>query len=134
MRFGRRMSRTRVVLGDDYGFVVLDRGGLRRRIPYAFSVTRPKLAGAQAIQLKAVQSGTTADGVDRVEAYRWPANPFSVNSSVFGLDKPVADDGKEKVYYVDIAKTATNVGVAITNPAPNLGSRIEDLLTPDIIA
>ncbi|MFY9578976.1 MAG: S8 family serine peptidase [Gaiellaceae bacterium] len=118
--------------GDDYGFVVLDRGGLRRRIPYGFSVARPKLAGAQAIQLKAVQSGTTAEGTDRAQEYRWPANPFSVNSSAFGLDKPVADDGKEKVYYVDVAKTATNVGVAVTNPAPNLGNRIENLLNGPI--
>jgi len=117
--------------GDDYGFVVLSRGGLVRRIPYGFSVTRPQLAGAQAIQLKPVQSGTTAEGVNRATTYRWPTDPFSVNS-IFGLDKPPVEDGKEKVYYVDVAKTATNVGVAVVSPAPNLGARIETLLNGPI--
>src|SRR5207248_10839430 len=63
----------------------------------------------------------------RASFYRWPTDPFSVNS-IFGLDKPPLEDGKEKVYYVDIDKTATNVGVAVVSPAPNLGGRIEDLL------
>jgi minor extracellular serine protease Vpr len=117
--------------GDDFGFVVLSRGGVVRRIPYGFSVIRPQLAGAQAVQLKPVQSGTTAEGVNRASFYRWPTDPFSVNS-IFGLDKPPLEDGKEKVYYVDIDKTATNVGVAVVSPAPNLGGRIEDLLNGSI--
>src|SRR5205807_10620373 len=58
--------------GDDFGFVVLNQGGVVRRIPYGFSVTRPKLAGAQAVQLKPIQSGTTAEGVNRATTYRWP--------------------------------------------------------------
>ena len=117
--------------GDDYGFLVLSNGGVVRRIPYGFSVTRPQLAGAHAVQLKAVQSGTTAEGDNRAQTYRWPTDPFSVNS-IFGLDKPPVEDGKEKVYYVDIDKTATNVGVAVVNPAPNLGARIENLLNGPI--
>jgi hypothetical protein len=117
--------------GDDFGFVVLRNGDVTRRIPYGFSVTRPQLAGASAVQLKGVQSGSTAEGVDRAREYRWPTNPFSI-FGLFGLDKPVNEDGKEKVYYVDIDKTATNVGVAVTSPAPNLNARIEDLLNAPI--
>jgi minor extracellular serine protease Vpr len=117
--------------GDDYGFVVLSRGGLVRRIPYGFSVTRPQLAGAQALPLKTVVSGTTADGTNRATTYRWPTDPFSVNG-IFGIDKPPIEDGKEKVYYIDVNKTATNVGVAVVSPAPNLGARIEDLLNGSI--
>ena len=117
--------------GDDYGFVVLSRGGLVRRIPYGFSVTRPALAGAEALPLKTVVSGTTADGVNRATAYRWPTDPFSVNS-IFGLDKAPIEDGKEKVYYIDVDKTATNVGVAVVSPAPNLGARVENLLNGPI--
>ena len=117
--------------GDDYGFVVLSQGGIARRIPYGFSVTRPALAGAQALPLKTVVSGTTADGTNRATTYRWPTDPFSVNG-IFGIDKAPIEDGKEKVYYVDVGKTATNVGVALVSPAPNLGGRIEDLLNGSI--
>ena len=117
--------------GDDFGFVVLRSGGVTRRIPYGFSVTRPQLAGAQATQLRPLQSGTTAEGVDRARTYRWPTEPFAVNG-LFGLDKPLEEDGKEKVYYIDIDKTATNVGVAVVDPAPNLGARIETLLNAPI--
>jgi minor extracellular serine protease Vpr len=117
--------------GDDFGFVVLRNGGVTRRIPYGFSVTRPQLAGAQPVQLRARQSGTTAEGPNRASVYRWPTAPFSV-IGVFGLDKPVAEDGSEKVYYIDIAKTAVNVGVAVADPAPSLGAPIETLLNAPI--
>lgn len=117
--------------GDDFGFVVLRKGDVTRRIPYGFSVTRPQLAGAQVTPLKTVQSGTTSEGTDRAQTYRWPTEPFAING-LFGLDKPLDENGKEKVYSIDIAKTATNVGVAVVDPAPDLGSRIETLLNAPI--
>jgi minor extracellular serine protease Vpr len=118
--------------GDDFGFVVLRQGSVTRRIPYGFSVTRPQLAGAAVTPLKTVQSGTTAAGSDRAHAYRWPTTPFAING-LFGLDRPVDETGKEKVYSVDVTgKTAVNVGVGIVSPAPDLGSRIETLLNAPI--
>ena len=117
--------------GDDYGFVVLRQGSVTRRVPYGFSVTRPQLAGAQVTPLRKVQSGTTASGTDRARSYRWPTTPFAING-LFGLDKPVDETGREKVYSIDVPKTAVNVGVGIVSPAPDLGSRIETLLNAPI--
>jgi minor extracellular serine protease Vpr len=117
--------------GEDYGFVVLTNGGVTRRIPYAFLVDRPGLAAASVQPLKAVQSGTTASGVDLARSYRWPSAPFSINDG-FGLDQPVVDDGKEKVYSIDIPKTAVNVGVAVTSPARDLGAPVESQLNAPI--
>src|SRR5207237_937274 len=59
--------------GDDYGFLVLRRGGDTRRVPYDFSVTRPGLAASTAVTLKTLQSGDTRKGTSRAFVYRWPA-------------------------------------------------------------
>jgi hypothetical protein len=89
------------VAGDNFGFVLLRRGSDVRRIPYAFSVTRSSLVGAPVTRLKALQSGDTRVGDDRARVYRWPTSPFSI-LGIFGVDPSVNDDGKEKVYSLDI--------------------------------
>jgi hypothetical protein len=114
--------------GDDFGFVVLRRGGEVRRIPYAFSVSRSSLTGAPVIPLKAIQSGDTRTGDDRARVYRWPTSPFSV-LGIFGVDPSVNDDGKEKVYSLDIAKQAVNAGVVVVRPAPKLNASVVALLS-----
>jgi minor extracellular serine protease Vpr len=114
--------------GDDFGFVVLRRGGDVRRIPYAFSVSRSSLTGAPVTPLKAIQSGDTRTGDDRASVYRWPTSPFSI-LGIFGVDPSVNDDGKEKIYSLDIAKQAVNAGVVVVSPAPKLNVSVSALLS-----
>ncbi len=109
--------------GDNFGFVVLRRGSDVRRIPYAFSVTRPQLGNAQVVQLKRTQTGDTRTGTDHARVYRWPTSPFEV-LNIFGIDTSVNDDGREKVYYLDIPAQAVNAGVVITSPATNVAAPI----------
>ena len=116
------------VAGDNFGFVLLRRGSDVRRIPYAFSVTRSSLTGASVTPLKTIQSGNTRVGEDRARVYRWPTSPFSI-LGIFGVDPSVNDDGKEKVYSLDIAKQAVNAGVVVVRPAPRLNASIATLLS-----
>ncbi|HEY3540910.1 MAG TPA: S8 family serine peptidase, partial [Gaiellaceae bacterium] len=62
--------------GDDFGFVVLTRNGVTRRIPYLFLVDRPALAAAAVRPLHTLQRGDTRTAQNRVSAYRYPAAPF----------------------------------------------------------
>ena len=112
--------------GDDFGFILLRRGGDVRRIPYAFSVSHSSLADAAVTPLKPIQSGDTRSGDDRVRVYRWPTSPFSI-LGLFGVDPAVNEDGKEKVYSLDITKQATNAGVVVVRPAPSLNGPVESL-------
>ncbi len=116
------------VQGDNFGFVVLRRGGDVRRIPYAFSVSRSSLTGAPVTALKALQSGDTRTGEDRASVYRWPTSPFSI-LGIFGVDPAVNDDGKERIYSLDITKQAVNAGVVVVKPAPRLNASIAALLS-----
>jgi minor extracellular serine protease Vpr len=116
------------VAGDNFGFVLLRRGGDVRRIPYAFSVTRSSLTGAPVTPLRAMQSGDTRSGEDRARVYRWPTSPFSI-LGIFGVDPSVNDDGKEKIYSLQITKQAVNAGVVVVRPAPKLGVSITALLS-----
>jgi hypothetical protein len=111
------------VQGDNFGFVLLRRGADVRRIPYAFSVSRSSLTGAPVTPLRATQSGDTRVGEDRASVYRWPTSPFSI-LGIFGVDPSVNDDGREKVYSLDIARQAVNAGVVVTSPAPRLNASI----------
>ena len=116
------------VAGDNFGFVVLRRGSDARRIPYAFSVSRSSLTGAPVTRLKVTQSGDTRVGEDRARVYRWPTSPFSI-LGIFGVDSSVNDDGKEKIYSLDISKQAVNAGVVVARPAPRLNASITALLS-----
>jgi minor extracellular serine protease Vpr len=114
--------------GDNVGFVVLRRGDAVRRIPYAFSVTRSGLAGASTTPLRVTQTGDTRTGEDRARVYRWPTSPFAI-LGIFGVDPSVSDDGREKVYTLDIQQQAVNAGVVVTRPAPRLNASISSLLS-----
>ncbi|GIU94869.1 MAG: hypothetical protein KatS3mg012_1326 [Gaiellaceae bacterium] len=114
--------------GDNFGFLVLRRGADVRRIPYAFSVTRSGLVGASSTPLRATQSGDTRSGEDRARVYRWPTSPFAV-LGVFGVDPSVSDDGREKVYHLDLARQAVNAGVVVTRPATRLGASLTSLFS-----
>jgi hypothetical protein len=98
--------------GDDWGFLVLRRGAVTRRIPYAFFVTRPALSDARPIRLRRFQNGTTATGASRVNSYRWPSAPFGLPPDVTG--PPMIEDGAERVYFVPhLNRPVVNFGVAV---------------------
>jgi subtilisin family serine protease len=117
--------------GDDYGFVVLRQGGVTRRIPYAFAVTRPRLAGAQPVPLQAVQNGDTRNGVDRARVYRWPTAPFGL-TGIIGADHPIDEDGAEQVYFVDVDRRVANVGAVVVEPPLDVNAPLERLLSAPI--
>ena len=116
------------VQGDNFGFVVLRRGSDARRIPYAFSVSRSSLTGAPVTPLRASSAETRGRGEDRARAYRWPTSPFSI-LGIFGVDPSVNDDGKEKIYSLEIPRQAVNAGVVVVRPAPKLDASITALLS-----
>jgi hypothetical protein len=109
--------------GDNFGFLLLRRGDVVRRIPYAFRVTRPRLTGVRVVPLRASQSGDTRTGEDRARAYRWPTSPFSV-LGLFGVDPSVNEDGRETVYALDLPRQVVNAGVVVVRPLPRLNASI----------
>ncbi len=113
--------------GDQYGFVVLERGGVTRRIPYGFVVVRPALTGAQVTPLQRTQTGDTRQGQNRARAYRFPSEPFGV-LSLFGLENTAIVDGAERVYSIDIPAKTVNFGAVVVEPALDLNAPIRDLL------
>jgi hypothetical protein len=118
--------------GDNYGFLVLRRGDLTRRIPYLFAVTRPALASVQAIPLRRFQTGTTLTGPSRVNQYRFPSAPFGPPPSYLG-EPPMRQDGAERLYSLQLDQPAVNLGASVVVADANaqidpwlLGSRDEN--------
>jgi minor extracellular serine protease Vpr len=105
--------------GENYGFVVLTKGDVTRRVPYLFLVSDPKLAGVTLVPLLRTQTGDTRRGTDRVQTYRYPAAPFG-NAP----DQPaMAEDGAETVYVTSLDRPAVNIGVSIL--AQTAGAQID---------
>ncbi len=102
--------------GDAYGFVVLTRGDVVRRVPYAFLVTRPGLATAPVVKLKQIQTGDTRTGTSRASVYRYPAAPFGPAPDYVGA--PIHEDGAEQLYVLRITKPVANAGAAILAQSP----------------
>jgi hypothetical protein len=98
--------------GDNYGFIVLRRGSVTRRIPYAFFVTRPGLANVPARTLRRIQSGTTKSGQSFADRYRFPAAPFG-HSPDYGVGPDMREDGAERLYSIRVRKRVVNVGAAV---------------------
>jgi minor extracellular serine protease Vpr len=113
---------------EQYGFLVLRRGGVVRRIPYAFSVTRPLLGSARVTPLKLTQTGDTREGTNRARIYRWPTEPFGI-LALFGLEQTNIEDGAEQVYSIDVPANTVNFGAVVTNPPLNLRAPLRDLLS-----
>lgn len=95
--------------GENYGFVVLRKGNVTRRVPYLFLISNPKLAGATVFPLVRTQLGATNTGVDRVETYRYPVAPFGNNPDT----PPMQEDGAETVYATLLDRPAVNIGVSV---------------------
>ena len=98
-------------IGEAYGFLLLRRGDVTRKVAYAMLVTRPGLEQAPVVRLSQIQSGDTRKGVSRASAYRYPAAAFGPAPSYFGT--PVNEDGAETLYRIRIDEPAVNVGAAV---------------------
>ncbi len=107
--------------GDDYGFVVLQRGADRVRVPYYFRVTLPQIGRAPRVEIKRDQIDDTSKGTNFVNAYRYPADPFGPPSNYTGPG--MHEDGAEHVYTVHVNGHAANVGAAVV--ASGLGALVE---------
>ncbi len=105
--------------GEDYGFVVLQKGAVIRRVPYLFLVDRPALAAAIVLPLRRTQNGTTVGAANRVDAYRYPVAPFGNQPD----RAPMREDGAEQVYVMSLDRPAVNIGVSILDR--ETGARID---------
>ncbi|MGB2875062.1 MAG: S8 family serine peptidase [Gaiellaceae bacterium] len=107
--------------GDNYGFIILQRGADRIRIPYYFTVVLPQIGRAPQVAIKTDQIGDTRTGTNFVDVYRFPSFPFGPPLTYTGPG--MHEDGAEHVYAVHVNGHATNVGAAIV--ASSTGSLIE---------
>ena len=96
---------------DNYGFIVLRRGAIVRRIPYAFFVSNPGLASYEPRRLRIVQVGDTRSGRSRVGVYRFPTAPFGPHPTYTG--PAVQEDGGERLYVTHIDEPVVNFGVSV---------------------
>ncbi|HUQ22932.1 MAG TPA: S8 family serine peptidase [Gaiellaceae bacterium] len=103
-------------VGEAYGFLLLRRGSVTRKVAYALLVTRPGLEQAPVIPLGQFQSGDTRKGVSRASVYRYPAAAFGPAPSYVGA--PVNEDGAETLYRIRIDEPAINLGAAVIAASP----------------
>jgi minor extracellular serine protease Vpr len=102
---------TAAAAGDDYGFIVLRRGNVTRRIPYAFVVSKPALATVAAQQLSTFVVGDTITGSNRVSVYCCPSDPFGPPPDYVGAS--MNETGSEHLYVTNVEKPLVNMGVAV---------------------
>jgi minor extracellular serine protease Vpr len=103
--------------GEDYGFIVLRRGDVTRRIPYAFVVKKPALASLTAAKLTPFVTGDTREGANLVSTYCCPSEPFGPPPDYVGA--PMDETGSEHLYTTDVEKPLVNLGVAIWGASNN---------------
>jgi subtilisin family serine protease len=99
--------------GERTGFVVLTRGAERRRIPFWYRVTRPRLPEAPAVTLDGpgTYRGNAAQGAARVSTYRYPDGPSLVRQVL---------PGPEQVYRIVLPRAGANLGVSVIGTAPGV--------------
>ena len=102
--------------GEAYGFLLLHRGGVTRKVAYALLVTRPGLESAPVIPLRRLQTGDTRRGVSRASAYKYPAAAFGPAPNY--TSAPVNEDGGETLYRIRLDEPAVNVGAAVIVSTP----------------
>ncbi len=98
--------------GPNYGFVVLTKDGVTRRVPYAFFVVLPALQQLTPLPLKRLVRGTTL-GASRVAAYGFPSAPFGPAPDYYGA--PMQEDGSETLYVTHLNEPAANIGVSVVS-------------------
>jgi minor extracellular serine protease Vpr len=102
--------------GEAYGFLILRRGEVTRKVPYALLITRPGLESAPVRPLAELQTGDTRRGISRASVYRYPAAAFGPAPSYVG--PPVTEDGAETLYRIRLDEPAVNVGAAVIASSP----------------
>jgi hypothetical protein len=111
--------------GVDSGFVLLRKGAVTRKIPYAFLVSTPDLPSiGSPSPMRELQRGQTKLGASRVEVYRWPGSPFGPPASYTGPS--VDEGGVEHTYVMHIGEPVVNFGAAVESSEP--GSLVEPWL------
>jgi minor extracellular serine protease Vpr len=104
--------------GEAYGFIVLRRDAVVRRIPYLFLVKRPALAGVEPVRLQPVQQGDTRSGPNLVTEYRYPTAPFGQPPN-FGTDPPMRQPGAERLFKTTLTEPHVNFGVSVLVASSN---------------
>ena len=101
------------------GFVVLQRGTDRRRIPFWFRVAAPKLGLEQTTPLTrtGTYQGDTRGHPALVDSYRYPDDTRTI-----GVSRTLL--GPEQVFRVSVTHPVANFGVAITRNAGNVEPRV----------
>jgi subtilisin family serine protease len=96
--------------GERTGFVLLERSGELRRIPFWYRVTRPRLAAATVTTLpgQGTYSGDTAGLPAAVSRYRYPDAPAIASSTLAG---------PEQVFQITVTEPVANLGVAVVGSA-----------------
>ena len=107
--------------GENYGFVLLRRGDVTRKVPYEFFVGRPQLGLLQPKRLQRFQLGDTVNGPNRVSEYCCPSEPFGPPPDYVG--PPMNEAGTETLYVTSVKQPVANIGVAIE--ASRAGSSID---------
>jgi subtilisin family serine protease len=104
---------------DHTGFVVLQRGSDRRRIPFWFRVAAPALGAAQTTPLTrtGTYQGDTRGRPALVNSYRYPDDP-----SALGVSRALL--GPEQVFRVSLSRPVANFGVAMTGAAEGVEPRV----------
>jgi hypothetical protein len=101
------------------GFVVLQRGADRRRIPFWFRVAAPKLGLAQTTPLTRTGTyhGDTRGHPALVDSYRYPDD-----ARTLGVSRTLL--GPEQVFRVSVTRPVANFGVAILGGAHGIEPRV----------
>jgi minor extracellular serine protease Vpr len=107
--------------GEDYGFILLRRGAVTRKLPYEFFVGRPQVELMPTKKLLRFQLGDTVSGASRITSYCCPAAPFGPPPDYVG---PAMDEsGAETTYTTSIDRPVANIGVAVESATA--GSLVE---------
>ena len=106
--------------GERTGFVLLERDGERRRIPFWFRVTRPEVPELPARLLPGpgVYKADTRGGPASVTTYRYPDHPAVTGAATLL--------GPERAFRLELQAPAANLGVALV--ASNPGVRVQPRL------
>jgi len=101
------------------GFITLQRGTDRRRIPYWFRVAAPALGAAQTTPLtrSGTYTGDTGGHPNLVSSYRYPEDPRELGVPRFLL-------GPEQVFRITLTKGVANFGVAVTGGSSQVEPRV----------
>ena len=105
--------------GTHTGFVVLQRGSDRRRIPFWFRVAAPKLGLAQTTPLTRTGTyhGDTRGHPALVDSYRYPDD-----GRILGISRSLL--GPEQVFRVSVTRPVANFGVAVLGGVHGIEPRV----------